>query len=336
MVDSRTIETRSGAELEFSEMGFGGGPPGNMFCALSDAESDALIASAWDKGIRYFDTAPLYGMGLSEERMGRALASHPREAFLLSTKVGRLIRPSSEAEQERPDRPGLKIVYDYSYDGVMRSFEESLTRLGLDRVDIILVHDIDIFTHGSAEAAGARLVELMETGGWRALDELRGGGAVAAIGAGVNEWQPCARLLELADPDLFLLAGRYTLLEQEPLDSFFPQCLAQGVPVIAAGPYNSGVLAKRSGQFNYGPAPQEVIDKAERLRALCESFGVALADAAIRFLQAQPAIVSILSGHQSPAELAANVAALDASIPDDLWRALKDEGLVSPEAPVPG
>ena len=228
----------------------------------------------------------------------------------------------------------MRFVYDYSYDGVMRSFEESLKRLGLDRVDILFVHDVDGPNHGGREGSEARIQELITMGGWRALDELRGSGAVAAIGAGVNEWQPCARLLELADPDLFLLAGRYTLLEQEPLDTLFPQCAKRGVGIVIGGPYNSGVLAGKT-TFNYGNIPSNVAARVRSLEAVCRDHGVELRQAALQFVAAHPLVVSVIPGAVSPDEVDGNVALLQRSTPPELWSDLKGGGLLHRDAPVP-
>src|ERR1043166_5860761 len=205
----RRFTTRKGRSLDFTTLGFGSAPLGNYLRSFTEEECDATVRAAWDAGLRYFDTAPLYGLGLSENRVGRTLKEKKRSDFLLSTKVGRLLEPCAPGESNAGifvNTPQRRIVYDYSYDGVMRSFEASLSRLGIDRVDILFVHDVDAPNHGGREGSEARIQELMTAGGWRALEELRSSGVVAAIGAGVNEWQPCARLLELADPDLFLLA----------------------------------------------------------------------------------------------------------------------------------
>ena len=255
---TRTLTTQAGRTLDFSALGFGAAPLGNMNRVLSEVEARATVRQAWSLGLRYFDTAPLYGHGLSEQRVGAALRDEARDSFLLSTKVGRLLEPCAPGEEDSGiyrGVPPFRIAYDYSYDGVMRSHAESLARLGLDRIDILYVHDIDTMTHGSAAAAEARTRELIDQGGWRALDELRAAGDVAAIGAGVNEWQPCVRLMQLADPDIFLLAGRYTLLEQEALASLMPACLSRGIGVVVGGPFNSGILAtgadRQGALYNY-------------------------------------------------------------------------------------
>lgn len=330
----RNFVTRRGVALPFTLLGFGSATLGNLGRRYSEAESDAAIGRAWERGLRYFDTAPLYGLGLAEERVGRILRR--RSGFLLSTKVGRLIEPCAEGQSNAgaflcaPDR---KFVYDYSHDGVMRSFEASLKRLGLDSVDILFVHDVDGFTHGGREQSQARIRELMERGGWRALDALRAAGTVKAIGLGVNEWEPCARMLELADPDLFLLAGRYTLLEQAPLETLFPQCARAGAGIVLGGPYNSGVLAGKT-TFNYATVPDAVAARVRRLNAVCHSHGIALRQAALQFVAAHPLVVSVIPGAASAAEVDGNVALLEAETPAALWHDLKAEGLIHRDAPV--
>jgi D-threo-aldose 1-dehydrogenase len=338
---TRDLTTKAGRRLAFTALGFGTAPIGNMRRVMSDAEAEATVAGAWDRGSRYFDTAPLYGHGLAERRAGAVLAGKPRDAFLLSTKVGRLLEPCAPGEEASgiyEGVPPLKVRFDYSYDGVMRSYEESLARLGLDRVDILYVHDIDAMTHGSREAAEARTRELIDQGGWRALAELRAAGDVAAIGAGVNEWEPCMRLLELADPDLFLLAGRYTLLEQHALISLLPACTVKGVGVVIGGPFNSGLLATGAipgAMYNYAPAPRDVLERTDLIEAVCATHGVRLAQAALHFPLAHPAVVCVLPGGRTPAEVFENADLLRAPIPDTLWRDLKRAGLMSLDAPTP-
>jgi D-threo-aldose 1-dehydrogenase len=274
-------------------------------------------------------------------RLGRVLAGKPRADFLISTKVGRLLEPCAPGEEGAGvylQTPQVRGVFDYAYDGVMRSFEASLGRLGLDRVDILFVHDTDARNHGGWAACEARLAELMDLGGWRALRELRGSGAVSAIGMGVNEWEPCAWLLERADPDLFLLAGRYTLLEQGPLGRFLPACGKRGVGIVLGGPYNSGILARgpqAGASFDYAAAPPEVIARVHRIEAVCRRFGTPLAAAALQFAGAHPAVVTVIPGAMSADEVRANVAAQALAIPPGLWDALRAEGLLHPAAPVP-
>jgi D-threo-aldose 1-dehydrogenase len=333
----RRFKTRAGRELCFTSLGFGSAPLGNYLRPLSEEDCDRTLAAAWDCGMRYFDTAPLYGLGLSEMRVGRLLQRCPRKEFIVSTKVGRVLTPCAKEDVNGlffVETPQVRFDYDYSYDGVMRSYEESLARLGLDRVEILYVHDLCGLTHGGRAASEARIRELIDTGGWRALTELRDSGEVLAIGAGVNEWEPCARLLELVDPDLFLLAGRYTLLEQIPLDTLFPQCAQLGVGIVAGGPYNSGILAGGT-TWNYAAAPPEVAARARALDEVCRSHGVALPAAALQFILANPLVVSVIPGGQNTQETLQNAAVLDEPIPAALWKDLKDRNLLHARAPTP-
>jgi D-threo-aldose 1-dehydrogenase len=334
----RTFVTPRGGRLAFTRVGFGGAPLGNMHRILTEDEAVATASAAWDAGLRYFDTAPLYGHGLSEERIGRALAGRPRDDFLVSTKVGRRLEacaPGEEGGGIYKGVPPLQVVFDYTRDGVLRSLEASLARLGLDRVDILYVHDLERRTHGSEAAYEARWRELVGGGGWRALDELRAAGAVGAIGLGVNETAACERFLAELDPDLFLLAGRYTLLEQAPLAGLLPACEARGVGIVVGGPFNSGVLARQGGAYDYAAAPPQVLARVERLGAVCAHFETPLAAAALQFAAAHPAVVSVIPGAQSASEVEANVALMDVAIPPALWAALHDEGLVDLDAPTP-
>jgi D-threo-aldose 1-dehydrogenase len=334
---ARTFMTRGGKALTFTALGFGSATLGNLGRVYSEEECDRTIAHAWNVGLRYFDTAPLYGLGLSETRIGRILRQHRRGDYLLSTKVGRLLEPCAPEASNGGiyvNTPPVRYVYDYSYDGVMRSVEASLQRLGVDRIDILFVHDVDAPAHGGRAGSEARIRELMDQGGWRALAELRASGAVSAIGAGVNEWQPCARLLELADPDLFLLAGRYTLLEQDPIETLFPQCSKAGVGVVLGGPYNSGVLAGKT-TYDYAEVPRDVAERVGRLHAVCRAQGVELRQAALQFVAAHPLVVSVIPGAASPNEVDSNVALIKAATPPALWMDLKAQGLIATAAPVP-
>jgi D-threo-aldose 1-dehydrogenase len=260
---------------------------------------------------------------------------------LISTKVGRLLdrcephkRSGQGAFFETPSR---RERFDYSYDGVMRSLEFSLERLGLDHVDIVYCHDVDVYTHGSKEAAEARIKEFM-TGGYLALDELRASGAVKAIGAGINEWEIAETLARAADFDIFLLAGRYTLLEQGALTSFLPLCEEKKIAVVIGGPFNSGILAtgvKADAHYNYGPAPDEVKDRVRRIQQICKSFKVGLPEAALRFPLGHPAVVSVIAGAQRASEVRRNAAMMGGKLPARLWRALKAEKLLREDAPTP-
>jgi D-threo-aldose 1-dehydrogenase len=325
--------------LDFTELGFGTAPLGNLYRAISDDDANAILEKAWETGVRYYDTAPLYGLGLSETRVNRFLRGKRRDDYVLSTKVGRLLRASKPEERTGIgkffDTPSRREVYDYSHDGVMRSFEFSLERLGVDRVDILFVHDIDIFNHGSKEAADARIDEFMRSG-YDALISLRDQGVIKAIGGGINEWQVAQTLAERGDFDLFLLAGRYTLLEQEALDSFLPLCEKRGIGIVLGGPYNSGILAtgaKPGAYYNYEAAPQDILDRVSRIEAVCKRHGVKLIEAALQFPLSHPSVVSVIPGGQRVAEVESNRALLDAKIPAALWADLKAEKLLREDAP---
>ncbi len=336
--EMRAVSTPARRRLALTALGFGGAPLGNLGRALSEADADAAVEAAWDCGIRYFDTAPLYGHGLSETRLGRNLRRRPRGEFVLSTKVGRLLEPCAPGDEDSGiyvATPPLRVRFDYTRDGVIRSFEASLRRLGLDRIDVLYVHDLELATQGSRADYETRLHQLLDGGGWRALDDLRSSGAVAAIGLGVNQSEACERLLSLADPDIFLLAGRYTLLEQGPQSSLFPACARRGVAIVAGGPYNSGVLARRGGTFDYAPPAAEVLERVEALDRLCRRFDVPLAMAALQFVAAHPQVVSVIPGGQTTGEVRDNAARFRAPVPSGLWAALKSAGLVDPAAPTP-
>ena len=335
----RRFTTPLGRSLDFTRLGFGGAPLGNYPRALSEAEAEATLAAAWDGGLRYFDTAPLYGHGLSEARFGRLLKPKPRDQFLISTKVGRLLEPCAPGEEDAGlflNPLPFRVRYDYRRDAVLRSFEESLARLGLDRVDILFVHDVEPGAHGSVAAYDARWSELTDGGGWRALRDLRDAGVVAAIGMGVNEVAPCERMLAELDPDLFLLAGRYTLLEQGPLHTLLPACERRGVGLVIGGPFNSGVLVRAGGDYNYAAAPSDVVARVQALRTVCEQFGAPLPTVALQFAAAHPVVASVIPGGQAPGEVSANIAMMGVELPSQLWSALKDEGLIDPAAPTPG
>jgi D-threo-aldose 1-dehydrogenase len=338
---TRTFRARSGRDLVFPELGFGTAPLGNIYRPLDERSARATLDAAWAVGARYFDTAPQYGLGLAETRLNGFLREHRATSPLLSTKVGRLLRACRAGEPSDAgafvDVPARKIVYDYSYDGVMRSFEASLERLGVDRVDILFCHDVDVFTHGSREASDRRIEEFM-AGGYHALVKLRDEGVVAAIGAGVNEWEVCETLARRGDFDLFLLAGRYTLLEQEALETFLPLCVARGIGIVLGGPYNSGILATGpipGARYNYAPAPQPILDRVGRIARVCETHGVRLIEAALRFPLCHPAVVSVIPGGQAPEEVETNAKIMAATIPPALWADLKAEGLLREDAPIP-
>lgn len=340
MPGGRRFTSRSGRELDFTPLGFGSAPLGNLYRSISNAQARDTLAQAWAQGVRFFDTAPLYGYGLAETRVGSFLTEQPRDQFVLSTKVGRLLRVTSADKRDGIgkffDVPSREIIYDYSYDGVMRSLEFSFERLGIDRIDVALCHDIDIFTHGSAEASAQRTREFLD-GGVRALIDLRSQGVISAIGIGVNEWQVSETVARNADVDLFLLAGRYTLLEQEALNSFMPLIEAKKMGVIIGGPFNSGILAtgpKPGAYFNYEPAPQAVLDRVGAIERVCKAHNVPLRDAALQFPLMHPSVVNVLPGGVTPDEVRGNVESMSTPIPAQLWADLKSEGLLREDAPI--
>lgn len=329
--------------LDFGRLGFGAAAIGNLYRAISDAEARAVVEAAWDAGLRYFDTAPHYGFGLSEKRLGAALADlDPQGEAILSTKVGRRLDPVPDADLSQ-QRQGFvspepyQSVFDYSYDAVMRSYEASRQCLRRDRIDILYVHDIGRFAHGDAH--DARMRELMN-GGFRALTELRAAGVVGAIGLGVNEIAVCEEVMARADIDLILLAGRYTLLEQAPLDRLLPLCMQKGVRIILGGPFNSGILAQgvRHGgavHYDYGPAPADIVARVGRMEDICADFGIALGAAALQFPLAHPAVATVIPGIGSVRHLQSALDLMGQAIPAAFWQTLKDEALIDPRSPVP-
>ena len=330
----------SGASIGFTQLGFGTAPLGNLYRAVSEKQAEATLDAAWAAGIRYFDTAPLYGLGLAETRLNRFLRGKPRQSYVVSTKVGRLLSVCPPAERTGIGKffetPSRRETYDYTHDGVMRSLEHSLERLGLDHVDILFVHDIDVFNHRTVAARDAH-VETFMTGGYRALVKLRDVGVIRAFGAGVNEWEVAEILARRGDFDVFLLAGRYTLLEQEALASFLPLCVSRGIGIVLGGPFNSGILASGpipGAYYNYDPAPQPIRDRVAAIQRICEADGITLHEAALRFPLLHPSVVSVIPGAGSPAEVASSQRALAKAIPATLWKNLKAEGLLRADAPV--
>ncbi|HYC97210.1 aldo/keto reductase [Brevundimonas sp.] len=320
-------------------LGFGGAAIGNLYRPVSDAAAGAAVTEAWSHGVRYFDTAPHYGFGLGEERLGAALKRlDPHGEAVISTKVGRLLTPVTTTARERHgfvDAPALEPVFDYSHDGVLRSFEESLKRLGRDRVDMLFAHDLGEATHGPAHAE--RWSEFIG-GGYRALRRLRDEHVVGAIGLGVNEWQVCEQAMAEGEFDVFLLAGRYTLLEQTALASFLPRCAGRGVSVIVGGPFNSGVLACASpskAHYDYGAPPEWVSTKVAALRAACADWSVELPAAALQFPLAHPQVISVIPGVADADEAGIAARRMAASIPAGFWAELVERGLIDPAAPLP-
>jgi D-threo-aldose 1-dehydrogenase len=335
----KIFKAPSGVKIPFTELGLGTAPLANLYRPVSELDALATFDAAWKAGIRYFDTAPLYGLGLSETRLNHFLRGKKRSDYVISTKVGRLLEVCEPSKRTGIgkffDTPSRRERFDYTYDGVMRSLEFSLERLGLDHVDILFVHDIDVFTHGSVDIRDKHVETLMGSG-YKALIKLRDEKVVKAIGAGVNEWQVSETLVRRGDFDIFLLAGRYTLLEQEALTSFLPLCQERGVGIVIGGAYNSGILAsgaKPGAMYNYEKAPREIMDRVRRIEEVCKRQKVKLAEAALRFPVMHPSVVTVIPGAASPAEIALNVKTMAKSIPKSLWRDLKSEGLMRQDAP---
>ena len=337
--------------LSVTELGFGTAPLGNLFRPTSDEAARATLAAAKEAGFGYYDTAPFYGFGLSERRLGDSIRgdsirgdSVRGREVVLSTKVGRLLRPVNGPVDERMVRHGyatpmpFEPVYDYSYDAIMRSFDASQQRLGLSRIDILYIHDIGRMTHGDDN--DARMAELTKGRGLKALEELRAAGRIAGFGMGVNEVQACLDVTDHARLDVILLAGRYTLLEQTALDVLFPRLAAAGTAIVVGGPYNSGILAVGTRTdaplfYNYEPAPADIIAKVRAIEAVCDSHGVPLAAAALQFPLAHPIVASVIPGLDSPERVAQTVSLYRHVIPAQLWRDLKAQGLLRGDAPTP-
>jgi D-threo-aldose 1-dehydrogenase len=310
-----------------TRLGLGTAPLAGLFEAVPEHQALAVIERSWEAGIRFYDTAPLYGHGLAEIRVGKVLKRKPREELTLASKVGRLLRAGAPPEpgQSFRDTPPVNPVFDFSYDGVMRSVEESRERLGLERIDILHIHDPD--DHYNAALNGA----------YRALDRLRTDGVIAAVGAGMNQAEMLTRFALEANFDCFLLAGRYTLLDQVALKQLLPVCLEKGVAIIAGGVYNSGILAdpKPGAHYNYQAAPPELIERARRIGAVCARHGVPIKAAAIQFPLGHPAVTCVVVGCRSVAQLDESIAMFELAIPPAMWQELKHEGLLGPETPTP-
>jgi len=319
--------------LDVPRLGVGTAPLGNMFEAHSDEHADAVLASAVAHGLRYFDTAPLYGHGLAEQRVGRAVAGLPRDEVFVSTKVGRLLRADAPRDESQfylgepfyKDVPLVGPVWDFSYDGVMRSVEESFRRTGLDRFDVLLLHDPD----GHFDAAS--------TTAYKALAKLREDGTTRAVGAGMNQAPMLSRLVEACDLDVILVAGRYTLLDQVAMDELLPLCEQRSISIVVGGVFNSGILINPAPgtRYNYVPAEQAVIARAQRIKAVCDRYEIPLPAAALQFPLAHPRVCTVLLGIRSIDELKKDLQWLDVSIPGELWAELKYEGLLREDAPTP-
>ena len=325
-------------DLEVTAFGFGTAPIGNIFREIDEETSDGMIQASWAAGVRYYDTAPMYGHGLSELRTGHSLRWKNRDDFVLSSKVGRVLKPARKDEIDYApwtNAGRFSMHFDYSYDGTMRAFEDSLQRLNLESMDICFIHDVDRFTRGDEQPDVFR--QAMDTC-WSALEELRNQGVVKAIGVGVNEWEVCHDALKQRDFDCFLLAGRYTLLEQESLEEFLPLCEERGAAVVIGGGFNSGILATgavEGAKYNYAPAPPEIMERVRKIEQVCADHGVPLAAAALQFVVAHPAIPSFVAGTRTVEQLERNLAWFSHPIPADFWAELKEMKLLREDAPVP-
>lgn len=319
-----TLPTRTHRGIAFTELGAGCAQLGNLYHAISDEEAEATVHAAWDAGIRYFDTAPHYGLGLSERRLGRALAAYPRDEYVLSTKVGRILVPSPESAAGNDLAHGFAVpadhrrVYDLSRDGVLRSIEDSLDRLGLDHINVVYMHDPD--DHWDAAS----------TAGAQTLAQLRDEGVIGAFGAGMNQGEMLADLIEQTDVDIVMCAGRLTLLEQEHAERMLQLAADRGVAVVAAAVYNSGLLSREhvpdDATFDYSQAPADIIARAREIERICREHGASLPAAAIQYPLRHPQVVSVVAGMRGASQARETVERLDAAIPDELWAALADAG----------
>ena len=313
--------------LSVTRFGLGTAPLAGLFEEVPEDKALQIIERAWDAGIRHFDTAPLYGHGLAEMRLGQALRDKPRDEFVLASKVGRLLRGDAPPEPGQSFRgtPPVNPVFDFSYEGVMRSVDESLERLQLERIDILHIHDPD--NHYNEAVQGA----------YKALDHLRSEGVIRAVGAGMNQAEMLARFARDGDFDCFLLAGRYTLLDQVAVNELLPLCVERGIGIIAAGVYNSGILAdpKPGARYNYTAAPEPLLERARQIRTVCDRHGVQLKAAAVQFPLGHPAVNCVVVGCRSVAQLDDSLEMFEVDIPPALWQDLKAEGLLHEGAPTP-
>ena len=341
-MDPFELRQLGGTSVKVTRFGFGGAPMGERFVPVDNETADAVLRQACAVGISYFDTAPQYGQGKSEARIGRILQTRPRDSFVLSTKVGHLYErpadPAAFARRLRGNGLHFQIRSSYGYDAVMRSYEDSLLRLGLNRVDMLVIHDIDVSQHGTAEKVDEHLRDLTEGGGWRALEELKAAGEIRAIGCGVNELGTIPQILDRGAVDFFLVAMPYTLADQAALDSEFPRCAERGVAVVIGAVFASGILATGptpESRYAYGPAPEPVKRKVAGIEAVCRRHGVPLPAAALQFPLAHPLVAAIIPGAHKVEVLTQNLALARHVIPADLWAELKHEGLLRADAPTP-
>lgn len=325
-------------DLAVTAFGFGTAPIGNIFREIDERTAEGMIDTAWDAGVRYYDTAPMYGHGLAELRTGHGLRWKNRDEFVLSSKVGRVLKPARKQDIDYApwtNAGRFTLHFDYSYDGTMRAFEDSLQRLNLEHMDICFIHDIDRFTRGDEQPA---VFKAAMDGCWKALERLRADGTVKAIGVGVNEWEVCHEALKQRDVDGFLLAGRYTLLEQEALTEFLPLCEERGVAVVVGGGFNSGILATGAvagAKYNYAPAPAAILERVRQIEQVCADHKVPLPAAALQFVVAHPAIPSFIAGTRTVDQLRRNLDWFSHPIPAAFWAELKARRLLREDAPTP-
>jgi D-threo-aldose 1-dehydrogenase len=328
------------SNVDVTVLGLGGAPLVGLKSPVPAAQARAAIEAAYDAGVRLFDTSPFYGIGLSEHRMGSVLCEKPVRDFVVSTKVGRYLVPELPEKVDHRFFTGtlnMRLVLDYSYDGVMRAFDQSLQRLGLDRVDVLHIHDIDIWSQGSREAYEQRFAEAME-GAYRAVHDLRRQGVVGAIGIGVNEVEPCLRAAAAGDFDCFMLAGRYTLLNHDALDELLPLMERRGMRMLIAAPYNSGILATGAvpgARYAYLPASPEIMARVAAIDAIGRRHGVPLQAAALQFPLGHSAVAAVVPGAVSAREVDHNIALMRHPIPAAFWAELKERKLLPAHCPVP-
>ncbi len=316
--------------LEVTRLGLGCAAIGGLYGDIPDEQATQVVHKALDLGLNLFDTAPLYGSGKSERRLGQALKDVPRDSYVLASKVGRILMPSEGEDRGSEifdNPPPFKPVFDYSYDGIMRSLEDSLERLGVERIDILHIHDPDDHWQEAIEGA------------FPALDKLRSEGVISAVSAGMNQWEMLARFAREGDFDCFLLAGRYSLLDQSSLDELLPLCVEKNIGIVAGGTYNSGILAKGAkpgATYNYGEAPTDIMEKAAAIEVVAARHHVDLKAAASQFVFAHPAITCIIPGTRQPSRVEENFNLLTQEVSAEFWADLQNEGLLHEAAPVPG
>lgn len=331
------------SDVMLPQLGFGGAPLGNLFGPVPESEATATLDGAWDAGVRYYDTSPWYGRGLSELRLGQMLRQRPREAFVISTKVGRVFRPPADlAAYARSDRAWPHALlfehrHDYSYDGIMRSYEDSLVRLGLPRIDVLIIHDLDFANMQSEALVDAHFVQLA-TGGIAALNDLKAAGRIGAIGAGVNRVGTIPQFLDRVDLDFFLVASPYTLTDQPVLDSEFPRCEKRGIGFVIGQVFASGILATGAvpgARYQYRDATPDELQRIGRIEAVCRRYEVPIAAAALQFPLHHPLVAAVIPGALTADQVRRNVATMQLEIPAELWRDLKRDGLLRDDAPTP-